>query len=232
MIVIGTTGSITIAGTGERLRPQPHALTGMPDPFSWCQCDAPSRRNWLLVDRVWSDMLVSMLIRREHANDLETIDAIHRAAFAGTTEPEIEPVEVNLVRALRADESWVPALSLVAEGRDGSVIGHVVATTASLPGCSAVGLGPIGVLPEHQSEGVGAALMHAVLGAADALDVAVVVLLGHTDYYPRFGFQPAAGLGIIAPDPTWEDHFQARTLTTWTPDLGGEFRYAAPFDAL
>lgn len=177
-------------------------------------------------------MLASMLIRRERAVDLEAIDSVHRAAFEGSAGPGSEPAEVGLVRALRSDEGWVPALSLVAEDGDGSVVGHVVATTASVPGCFAVGLGPIGVLPDHQRDGVGAALMHAVLGAADALDVAVVVLLGHTDYYPRFGFEPAARLGIIAPDPSWGEHFQARTLAAWTPDLGGEFRYAAPFDAL
>lgn len=142
-----------------------------------------------------------MLIRRELADDLEAVGGVHRSAFADQAEPGAEPVEVGLVRALRADDGWVPELSLVAEDANGSVVGHVVVTTASLPGCSAVGLGPIGVLSEHQGQGVGAALMHAVLGAADALDVAVVVLLGHTGYYPRFGFEPAARLGIVAPGP-------------------------------
>jgi putative acetyltransferase len=69
-------------------------------------------------------------------------------------------------------------------------------------------------------------------GRARTLDIAVVVFLGHTGYYPRFGFEPAAGLGIVAPDPTWGEHFQARTLTAWTTESGGEFHYAAPFDAL
>lgn len=173
-----------------------------------------------------------MLVRREKADDIEAIDAVHRAAFAGHAERGADPAEVALVRALRADDAWIPALSLVVEGEDRKVIGHVVATTGSLPGCRAVGLGPIGVLPSHQRGGVGTALMHAVLGAADAIDVAAVVLLGHTEYYPRFGFEPAARLGIIAPDPAWGEHFQARTLTAWTAGSGGEFRYASPFEAL
>lgn len=138
-----------------------------------------------------------MLIRREHADDLKAIDAVHSASFAGQADPGAEPVEVGLVRALRADDGWVPALSLVAEGRDGSAVGHVIATTASLAGCSAVGLGPIGVLPDHQGNGVGGALMHALLGGS-RLTVAVVVLLGHTGYYPRLGFEPAAEFGIVA----------------------------------
>jgi putative acetyltransferase len=74
--------------------------------------------------------------------------------------------------------------------------------------------------------------MHAVLAATDALDYPLVVLLGHVDYYPRFGFVPAASLGIEAPDPGWGAHFQARPLAAHHPGLRGRFRYAAPFAAL
>jgi putative acetyltransferase len=171
-----------------------------------------------------------MLIRREAAHDLDPIDAIHRAAFARPDTPD--PVEARLVCDLRADLGWVPALSLVAEDPDGAVVGHVVCTVGAVGGRPALGLGPLGVLPEHQGHGVGAALMHAVLGAADALDHTVVVLLGHVDYYPRFGFVPAQTLGIMPTDPTWGAHFQARPLSAWSPAITGEFRYAAPFDAL
>ncbi|HEY7073575.1 MAG TPA: hypothetical protein VH479_25850, partial [Acidimicrobiales bacterium] len=61
---------------------------------------------------------------------------------------------------------------------------------------------------------------------------AAVVLLGHVDYYPRFGFVPARTLGITPPDPSWGDHFQARPLAAWLPGLAGPFRYAAPFEQL
>jgi putative acetyltransferase len=173
-----------------------------------------------------------VLIRRESSADIETIDEIHRQAFAAVATPGTEPIEVGLVRALRMDAGWVPALSLVAELPDGQVVGHVVCTLGNVPGGSAVGLGPIGVVPAHQGARVGAALMHAVLGAADALGYAVVVLLGHVDYYPRFGFVPAASVGIDSTDPTWGEHFQARRLSAWTPGVRGVFRYAAPFDDL
>lgn len=172
-----------------------------------------------------------MLIRQETLSDLDSIDAVHAAAFAPVEEGS-EPVEVQLVRALRADGGWVPALSLVAQSVDGRVIGHVVCTEGAISGGRALGLGPIGVMPDHQREGVGAALMHAVLAAADALGYTVVVLLGHTDYYPRFGFVPATSLGIMPSDPGWGEHFQARPLTAWTPEISGSFRYAAPFDGL
>lgn len=172
-----------------------------------------------------------MLVRREHPADLEAIDEVHRRAFGMDAAPGVDPVEVGLVHALRADPAWVPALSLVAE-RDDRVIGHVVVTRASIAGGEAAGLGPVGVLPIHQAAGVGSALMHAVLGATDALDIAVVALLGHTGYYPRFGFVPASDLGIAAPDPEWGAHFQARPLAAWNAGIGGTFRYAAPFNEL
>jgi putative acetyltransferase len=159
-------------------------------------------------------------IRRELSADVAAVRAVHRAAFETAA-------EADLVDALRADPGWLPALSLVAD--DGGVAGHVVCTRGTIGGAPALGLGPLGVRTDRRRTGVGSALMHAVLGAADALDEPVVVLLGHTDYYPRFGFVPAAGLGITPPDPGWGAHFQARPLTAYTPALRGEFAYAAPF---
>lgn len=165
--------------------------------------------------------VTAVLIRREQPGDVDAIHTVHRAAFDTA-------LEADLVRALRADPGWLPELSLVAED-GGRLAGHVVCTRADIAGRPALGLGPLGVLPERQRSGVGSALMHAVLGAADALGEPVVVLLGHRGYYPRFGFSPAARFGIEPPEPAWDDHFQARPLTAYTPGLRGPFRYAAPF---
>ena len=173
-----------------------------------------------------------VLIRRERSDDVDRIDEVHRQAFAGGAPAGSRPVEVGLVRALRTDRGWVPALSLVAEDGDGHLIGHVVGSEGFVDDTAVIGLGPIGVLPERQGHHVGHALMHAVLAAADALDYPLVVLVGHTDYYPRFGFVQAATLGISPSDPTWGEHFQARPLAMHQPELCGTFRYAAPFQAL
>src|SRR5262249_29257096 len=96
----------------------------------------------------------------------------------------------------------------------------------------ALGLAPISVLPERQGRGVGHALMHAVLGAAEATGEPLVCLLGEPAFYQRFGFVPASELGIVAPDPRWDSYFQARPLGTWTPEMTGTFRYASTFTEL
>jgi putative acetyltransferase len=173
-----------------------------------------------------------VLVRRETPDDVDPIDEVHRHAFAFAAADGAEPVEVALVHSLRADRGWVPALSLVAEDAQGAVVGHVVCSEGALGDTPAVGLGPIGVRPDVQRSGVGRALMHAVLAAADALDYPLVALLGHLDYYRQFGFVPATAMGVLAPDPAWGDHFQARPLAAWRPALKGAFRYAAPFEAL
>jgi predicted N-acetyltransferase YhbS len=67
-----------------------------------------------------------VLIRLERAGDVDRIDEVHRQAFAGASAVGAEPVEVGLVRALRADRGWVGALSLVAEAGGGHVTGHVI----------------------------------------------------------------------------------------------------------
>ncbi|REE94703.1 GNAT family N-acetyltransferase [Thermomonospora umbrina] len=173
-----------------------------------------------------------MLIRRESPADIEAVRAVHASAFAPQAPEGREPVEVGLVDALRAGDAWLPELSLVALGPDGRVVGHVVCTRAHVGDVPALGLGPLGVHANAQRTGVGRALMHAVLGAADALNEPVVVLLGHREYYPAFGFRPALEYGITPPVPEWGDHFQARTLTAYTPDIRGEFAYARPFNEL
>lgn len=170
-----------------------------------------------------------MLIRRERPGDVDAIRAVHLAAFAP---PGGTPVEAGLVDALRADEGWLPRLSLVAESAEGEVVGHVVCTRAHVADVPVLGLGPLGVLPRVQRRGVGHALMHAVLAAADALDEPLVVLLGHEDYYPRFGFRPAAEYGVVPKVPEWGAHFQARALSAYRPDIRGLFRYAKPFEEL
>lgn len=172
-----------------------------------------------------------MLVRNETPDDREAVADVHRSAFAPMTPPgRAEPVEVVLVEALRLSGAWIDELSFVAEDDDGAVVGHVCLTRAAVGAVPVLALGPLGVRSDLQTQGTGSALMLASLGAADALGERLVALLGHTTYYPRFGFVPGADLGVTPDVAEWKgDSFMVRTLGAYTPDLRGEFHYARPF---
>lgn len=140
--------------------------------------------------------------------------------------------EARLLRELFASREYLPELSILAESADGEILGHVISTRGWIDNVPALGLGPLGVLPARQNQGIGSALMHASIDAANELRETVIVLLGGTDYYPRFGFVPADSVGIASPDPSWGSHFMALPLTGFHAGIRGHFRYAEPFNGL
>lgn len=173
-----------------------------------------------------------MLVRRERSGDERAVRRVHAAAFRRVTDERGVPPEVGLVDSLRASRDWLAKLSLVAVDSD-EVIGHVLCTRARLArGQPVLGLAPIGVLPGHQGTGVGHALMHAMLGAAEALGEPLVGVLGEPGYYARFGFRTATDVGVVPPDPAWGRYFQVRLLTAYEPTLTGRFSYAPAFETL
>jgi putative acetyltransferase len=167
-----------------------------------------------------------VLIRREGPGDAAAIREITVAAFGRTA-------EATLVDELRESGAWLPALSLVAgslvAGESG-VTGHVLCTRGHVGDAPVLALGPLSVRPDRQRSGVGSALMHAVLGAGDALGEPLVTLLGDPGYYGRFGFRLSEEYQISPPVAGWRAHFQVRALTGYRPAVRGTFRYAEPFD--
>ncbi|MEX2620494.1 MAG: N-acetyltransferase [Egibacteraceae bacterium] len=172
-----------------------------------------------------------LLVRREAPGGTAASAAVHARAFP-TPEGAQAPAEAVLLERLRMSDSWLPHLSLVAATATGEVIGHAVCTRARVADHPVLALGPVAVVPDLQGRGVGSALMHALLGAAEACDEPLVGVLGEPAYYGRFGFVPGLDVGVEAPDPGWAEYFQVRTLSAHTPELRGRFRYPLPFDDL
>lgn len=126
-----------------------------------------------------------MLIRNETPADEAAIRAVNLAAFD-------TPAEADLVERLRGHT--FPYLSLVA-AKKGLIVGHVMFTPVRLPGhprARILGLAPMAVQPDYQHCGVGSALIEEGLMQARTLGAGAVVVLGHPDYYSRFGFDPAS----------------------------------------
>jgi putative acetyltransferase len=173
-----------------------------------------------------------VLIRRETPGDITAIADVTTAAFARPDRPGQTPPETGLIGTLRCSAAWLPGLSMVATRLDGTVIGHVLATRGHVDSIPALALAPLSVHPDQQRRGVGSALMHAILGAADASGEPLVALLGAPRYYERFGFRPSTDYHIQPPVPEWRPHFQVRPLTAYHSTLQGTFTYPEPFDHL
>jgi putative acetyltransferase len=171
-----------------------------------------------------------VLIRRETRGDAGVIRAVTTAAFAPSRPPGQVIPEARLIDELRDGPAWLPALSLVAVTPAGEVTGHVLCTRGHVGPDPVLALGPLAVRPDRQQNGTGSALVHAVLGAADALGEPLVALLGDPAYYRRFGFELSTAYQITPPKPQWQPHFQVRPLSTYQPGLRGPFTYPEPFD--
>ncbi|MFD7029459.1 GNAT family N-acetyltransferase [Streptomyces sp. NPDC059917] len=169
-----------------------------------------------------------MLIRRVTPADLTAVRAV-TAAAAYKPQDEV-PVEVSLADALRGGGWALPALSLLAENADGEVVGYALGSWGRIGDTRAANISLLGVHPAHRRRGVGGALVHALLGAADALDLPLVVVLGDPELYGRYGFRPSTDFGIVGQEPGWGDAFQVRALTAYDRSIQGEFIYPEPFD--
>jgi len=133
-----------------------------------------------------------MRIRADTQNDARDIDAINDAAFGETAQSQI-------IRKLRAsgDALW-SKIGLV----NRQPVAHVQIYLVSVDGAPiAIGLGPVSVLPNFQNRGHGSQLIKACLADVDTDVHKLAFVLGHVDYYPRFGFRSEIGVKYVSPWP-------------------------------
>ncbi|UUO05622.1 N-acetyltransferase [Blastopirellula sp. J2-11] len=127
-----------------------------------------------------------MIIRPETPDDVPAIRALLLAAFPTAIENEI----VDQLRDSGCDQ-----LSLLAE-EDGQITGQILFTPATIEKAGRVvsgwGLAPVSVLPQAQRRGVGAQLIETGLAQLRDSGALFVIVLGDSNYYPKFGFQPAS----------------------------------------
>jgi putative acetyltransferase len=164
-----------------------------------------------------------MRIRPETEADRSAIRAVNEAAFKTS-------IEADIIEALRARPTEV--LSLVADSDDAAV-GHILfsqVTLADHPKLKLFGLGPMAVVPRFQRSGVGSALVREGLAQCRQRGVDAVVVLGHPEYYPRFGFVPASRHAIRSEYDVPENVFMIVELKPRALDgVSGLVRYDEAF---
>jgi len=168
-----------------------------------------------------------IIVRPERIADYPVIGELNRAAFG-------QDNEANLILRIRQADGFDPELSLVAERRD-EIVGHIlfspVRIETSGPVVAALALAPMAVRPDLQGRGVGSQLVEAGLEACRRRSQRIVVVVGHPEYYPRFGFAPAEPLGLKAPFPVPEEAFMALALVPAALDgISGVVRYPPCFE--
>ncbi len=176
--------------------------------------------------RFYAEHLLMIEIRREESKDRDAVHQLNLAAFDNGP-------EATVVDKLRL--SCKDYLAFVAV-EDYTVVGHILFTQVTVEGCGVAGMGlaPMAVLPSHQRKGIGSQLVRHGLEHLRRSGCPFVIVLGHPDYYPRFGFELASKYQLIS---QWEgipDEDEAFMVVVFDsavlPKAGGIARYRDEFD--
>ena len=175
-----------------------------------CQRQAVKNRLFLFNNKV-------MYTREAKDLDLNDVLSIEHLAFG-------HDKEADLVRVLLSDTSAKPFLSLLAF-KDNKAVGHILFTAARLTKTqnttSIAILAPLAIVPDAQKQGIGSMLIERGLQLLSKLGVDLVFVLGHPEYYSRYGFKPAGHLGFEAPYPIPDEHADAWMVQALRPRVIG-----------
>ena len=167
-----------------------------------------------------------MRIRHERRDDYPLVHAVNCAAFETRA-------EADLVDALRPRAH--PIVSLVSQ-QDTTIVGHIFfspVTLGSEPAMTLAGLAPMAVLPAYQRRGIGSALVRKGLDACQRLGFRAVVVLGHSSFYPRFGFASASRFNLRSTYDVPDEVFMAVELVDGAlRGKSGIVRYHPAFDGM
>lgn len=164
-----------------------------------------------------------MHIRKSINSDKLSIEKIHIKAFGEEKGPEIAKLTLDLLE----DPTAKPLLSLVAEENQ-KLLGHVLFTKATISqmpeNFSIQILAPLAILPEEQNKGIGGKLINEGLKILKESGVDLVFVLGHPQYYPKHGFNPAGILGYEAPYPIPDEVADAWMVQEISPGIIGTIK--------
>ena len=169
---------------------------------------------------------MSTIIRKAKESEYEEIKYINDVAFG-------QPNEGMLVEKLKANPRFIEDLSLVSE-KEGKLMGHIlffpIRIKNSEQGFQSLALAPMSVLPQYQRQGIGSLMVQKGLEKAKKLGFKSVIVLGHKDYYPRFGFKPASQWNIQSPFEVADDLFMAVELVPGgLSSVSGRVEYPVEF---
>ncbi|MCD6106616.1 MAG: N-acetyltransferase [Caldisericaceae bacterium] len=168
---------------------------------------------------------MNIVIRKEEEKDYKQVYEVNKLAF----QQENESI---LIEKIRKGENFIPDLSLVAE-IDNRIVGHILFSKIKIVGDSifeSIALAPMAVIPAFQKQGVGSKLIKKGMAKAKELGFDSIIVLGHKDYYPKFGFERASKWNIKCPFKVPEEAFMAIALTKKAlEDKAGTVKYPDEF---
>lgn len=170
-------------------------------------------------------------IRVEQELDYKIVEDVIENAFLNAELTDNQ--EHNLVNRLRKSSEFIPELSLVAE-IDNKIVGHILFTKINIESnkesFESLALAPLSVLLDYQNKGIGKALMNYGLEVAKNLGYESVVVLGHENYYPKFGFKKASEFDIKPPFEVPDEAFMALELNeNGLKNVSGVVKYSNAF---
>ncbi len=174
---------------------------------------------------------MNLIIRQENDKDYEIVYKLIKDAFDEAEHTDGD--EHNLVKRLRKSKNYIPQLSLVAS-IDEEIVGHILLTKLFIENKNekyeSLALAPLSILPKYQGMGIGSKLIKKSLSAAKELRYKSIFVLGHENYYPKFGFKESTYFGISAPFEVASENFMAIELENNSlKDVDGAIIYAKEF---